>query len=197
MHRVLELVNAILDVNRLESGRLTLDRQPVALGGLVQNVVEWLLSRLDDKQINLALDINETLPSVSADEEMLGRVLQNLLDNAIKFTPPHGAITVRAQPLPAESPADEAAEDEEQQDRVCVSVIDTGPGIPADIRDRVFDKFTTGGAEEGGSGLGLYFCKIVLEAHGESIWVDAPADEEAGTAFHFTLPLHTAVSPPA
>lgn len=195
MHRVLELVNAILDVNRLESGRLTLDRQPVALRGLVQSVVEWQLSRLDDKQINLALDINETLPSVSADEEMLGRVLQNLLDNAIKFTPPQGTITVRAQPLPAGTSADEAHEAEESQDRVCVSVIDTGPGIPADIRDRVFDKFTTGAAEEGGSGLGLYFCKIVLEAHGESIWVDDPTGEEDGTAFHFTLPLHTAVSP--
>lgn len=106
---------------------------------------------------------------------MLKRVLQNLVSNAIKFTPAGGVVRVTARADPSEEP------------RLLVSVSDTGPGVPAEIQDRLFQKFVTGRQLGHGSGLGLAFCKMVIEAHGERIWLDNTY--ENGAMFTFTLPL--------
>ena len=172
MDRVLELVNAILDISRLESGRMALNYASVSLTDLIHNVLEWQFPLIDDKRLQLELALTDSLPDTWSDEELMERVLQNLIGNAIKFTPNGGCITITAVA--------------DKDDRLLVSISDTGQGIPPEIRGRLFQKFTKGGQVEGGSGLGLYFCKMVLEAHGERIWVGGTSG--AGTTFHFTLP---------
>jgi len=107
---------------------------------------------------------------------VLARVLGNLLDNAIKFTPPGGRITISAEP---------------QGEEVLISVADTGPGIPQDRQARIFKKFEqVRGPRRGhptGVGLGLAFCKLAVEAHGGRIWVES--EEGKGSRFSFTMPV--------
>ncbi|MCA9975132.1 MAG: GAF domain-containing protein, partial [Anaerolineales bacterium] len=174
METVMELVNAILDISRLESGRMVLNLEALSLSRLAADLLDWQLPLLNDKNLNLELAIPDDLPQVRGDNELLNRVLQNLLGNAIKFTPEGGTIGLKATHIP-------------ETMHVQVIVSDTGSGIPAEIKDRIFQKFTKGGQEESGSGLGLYFCKMVIEAHGERIWVGESVGQ--GTAVHFTLPV--------
>jgi signal transduction histidine kinase len=115
------------------------------------------------------------LPLAWADEGLVERVLQNLIGNAIKFTPSDGKVSVTVQ------------EDEVKPPRLFVTVCDTGQGIPLEIKERLFQKFVTGAQKGRGSGLGLAFCKMVIEAHGEHIWVEETS--ENGTTLAFTLPL--------
>jgi signal transduction histidine kinase len=103
-------------------------------------------------------------------------VLQNLIGNAIKFTPPHGTISVTAARREAEQP---------ESTKLLVQVRDSGAGIPPDIKSRLFQKFVSGQQPERGSGLGLAFCKLALEAHGERIWVESEPGH--GTTFFFSL----------
>jgi signal transduction histidine kinase len=102
--------------------------------------------------------------------------LQNLVGNAIKFTPAGGVVSIAAHMSPpsGELPA------------IWVSVSDTGPGIPPEIQSRLFQKFVTGGQEESGSGLGLAFCKLAVEAHGQRIWIQEAA---RGATLTFSLPV--------
>jgi signal transduction histidine kinase len=102
------------------------------------------------------------------------RVLHNLIDNAIKFTPLGGTIRISAQQTGAPP-------------QLAVSVSDTGPGIPSVLRERVFQKYVAGRGTGHGSGLGLAFCRLTVEAHGGRIWVDG--DGAVGTTVTFTLPL--------
>jgi signal transduction histidine kinase len=110
------------------------------------------------------------------DNEIIGRVLQNLLGNAIKFTPPGGKIEMTARP--PETTASTL---------LWVAVSNSGPGIPPEIQDRLFQKFVTGRQEESGSGLGLAFCRLAVEAHGGRIWVESEPGQL--TTFQFTLPI--------
>jgi signal transduction histidine kinase len=119
------------------------------------------------------------LPPVWIDDEKIQRVLINLLDNALRHTPQDGQITV------------EAAHHAKEK-MVTVRVVDTGPGIPAEARDRIFDKFVQLDPQRvlrghKGTGLGLTFCRLVIEAHGGRIWVEDGAG--GGAAFCFTLPV--------
>jgi signal transduction histidine kinase len=172
--RMLKLVSAILDISRLESGRLPLERSPIALADLVGEAITAHLPLVAQKGQTLQHDVPATLPLAWADAGLYERVMQNLLGNATKFTPAGGSICVRSW-LDAEKP------------RLVVSVSDSGPGIPAELFEQVFEKFATGGREESGSGLGLTFCKMVVEAHGQRIWVENAPD--GGAIFTFTLPL--------
>jgi len=106
--------------------------------------------------------------------------LDNLIGNACKFTPAGGVVRVSARTDPS------------QRFTLFVSVSDTGPGIPPEIQDRLFQKFVTGQQEGRGNGLGLAFCKMVMEAHGERIWVESTSKN--GTTFTLTLPLPPAMS---
>ena len=173
--KMLELVNAILDIGRMESGRMPLQRSAVSLAELVANVVESQLPLVAEKGLRLENEVPPDLPPAYADAALIERVLRNLIGNAIKFTSTGDIVRVTAHAAKSGEPS------------LLVSVSDTGPGIPADIRELLFQKFVTGRQEERGSGLGLAFCKMAVEAHGERIWVESPPG--GGTAFAFTLPL--------
>ena len=129
----------------------------------------------------MALTVNcpPNLPSVQMDEEMISRVFSNLLDNALKFTPTGGRIEVNV----ALQVSPEAI--------VLCAVSDTGPGIASHLTSLIFEKFRQGDnspqARRKGMGIGLYYCKLAVEAHGGRIWVEG--EEGQGTTFYFTLPV--------
>jgi PAS domain S-box-containing protein len=173
--RMLDMVNAILDISRLESGRMPLSPTIFAVGEAVGEAIDLERPLAERKNIVLVNSVAENLPPVWADQRLIGRVLQNLVGNALKFTPDGGVVRIQAQ-VPIDAP-----------DKLFVSVIDTGFGVPADIRSQIFQKFVTGQQEGHGSGLGLAFCRMVLEAHEERIWVESMPGE--GTSFAFSLPL--------
>jgi signal transduction histidine kinase len=173
--RMINLVNDILDVSRLESGQMPLTLRDWPLPDLVEEALQVQQVLAQDKQLALENHVPSDLPLVRADDGLIRRVLQNLVGNAVKFTPPGGRVTltaelttmVLAQPI------------------VLISVHDTGPGIPPDIQAQLFQKFVTGSQKGRGSGLGLAFCKLAVEAHGQQIWVDSLPGH--GSVFAFTL----------
>ena len=171
--RMLELVNAILDISRLESQQIPLEYALISLVDLVGGVLDAQLLLVADKELHFENNVPSTLPPVWADAGLIERVLQNLVGNAIKFTPAGGTVQVTARVETRDRP------------RILVSVSDTGSGIPTEIQARLFQKFVTGGQAGRGSGLGLAFCRMVMEAHSERIWVESTS--ESGTTFTFTL----------
>ncbi len=172
---LLKLVNAILEISQLENRQMPLDPSVILLSKLVSDVLALQFPLAANKNLQLTNDIPGTLPPVWADATLIERVLKNLIGNAIKFTPENGIIRVAARL------------DEETKSKVLVSIIDTGTGIPSNIRDKLFGRFVTGEQQGRGSGLGLAFCKMVLEAHGERIWIEETSIN--GTTFTFSLPL--------
>ena len=174
--RMTKLVNAILDINRLESGRMPLNRVAFSLEMSLLETWEMQRPQAEQKAIELSYDMPDEAALVYADVDLIERVLQNLLSNAVKFTPASGAITVRAERRVG-APG-----------KAFITVQDSGAGVPEEIRERVFKKFVTGSQEGRGSGLGLTFCKMVLEAHDERIWLE-PQTPGTGATFTFTLPL--------
>ncbi len=173
--RLLDLVTAILDISRLEGGHMPLDCGPFSLPDLATEILELQSPLAQEKQIALLQEHATQLPDVNADRNLIGRVLQNLIGNALKFTPDGGEVKVCTCHI-----------SDEGSPKVQLSIRDTGPGILPEIRDRLFEKFVTGQQTGHGSGLGLTFCKMVLEAHDERIWVESSPGE--GTEFSFTLP---------
>jgi signal transduction histidine kinase len=170
--RMLGLIDSILDVNRLESGSLPLERRAVGVGALVGEVVQLQRLLARERRIQVTATIPEEVPAVLVDPRLATRVLHNLLDNAIKFTPPGGMVEVTAR---------------RDNGWVAVSVGDNGSGIPEMLRGRLFRKFVAGRGPGHGSGLGLAFCRLAVEAHGGRIWV--AASSTAGTTITFTLPV--------
>jgi signal transduction histidine kinase len=173
--RLLNLINAILDVNRLESGQMPLEREPLRLDIIAAEIVEMEQVLARDKRLVLENCVRPDLPLVSGDVELLRRVLQNLVGNAIKFTPADGHIAIEAH-IDSTSPQ-----------YLVVSITDDGVGILPELQARLFQKFVSGRVRGRGSGLGLAFCRLVVEAHGGRIWVESTPG--SGAAFHFTLPL--------
>jgi len=170
--RMLELVNGILSISQLEEGRMPMMRRPVDVNELVEMVLKGQRPLALEKELVLENGtIDEPLPPAFADPGLIGRVLQNLIGNAIKFTPHGGKITVRTT----------AGDDD-----VRITVADSGPGIRPEVQEQLFQKFVTGEEGERGSGLGLAFCRMAVETHGGEIWVESAPDE--GAAFSFTLP---------
>jgi PAS domain S-box-containing protein len=168
--RVTRLLGDLLDVSRLEAGRLELKRQEVDVVALATDAVMRL--RLDVEQHTLEVAFPYGFPKVTADPNRIEQVLMNLVENAIKYSSP-GRITV--------SGVDEG-------DSVRVRVIDEGEGIPADHLPHIFTKFYRRGSGErrSGTGLGLYICKGIIDAHGGELSVEK--SDETGTVFAFTLP---------
>jgi signal transduction histidine kinase len=173
--KLLRLINSILEVSRLEQGALPMTRQSVVLASLVPEVLSLQAPLADEKRLRLVSDVPASLPPAWADRDLVTRVVQNLVDNAIKFTPRGGEIRIVATQIEAELPA------------LQVTVGDTGPGIPGELSGRLFAKFATAPGEGRGSGLGLAFCKLAVEAHGGRIWVSSEPSQ--GASFHFTLPV--------
>ncbi len=172
---MLQLVNAILEMSRLESREMPLEHTLISLADLATDVLYSQLPLATEKSLHLENDVPADLPLAWADAGLIKRVLQNLVGNAVKFTPAGGVIRVTA------------SADASDQSRLLVSVTDTGSGIPPEMQDRLFQKFVTGPHEGRGSGLGLAFCKMVVEAHGERIWLESTS--ESNTTFTFSLPL--------
>lgn len=166
------LIGNLLDIHRIEEGRLTVQLEAVDLAPTLRERCRQLAARLAQKHLSLEAAIPERLPAARADQALLVRVVDNLLDNAVKYTPSGGHILVSAQP-----------EDHE----VVVCVADSGPGIPPPDRERVFEKFEQlSGARHGdfGAGLGLAFCRLAVTAQGGHIWV---APDEEGAKFCVAL----------
>lgn len=171
--RAIELVTAILEVSQLEGGQMPLNRQPLDAAGLVSDVCQEMGLLAAEGQLTLVVELPETLPAIQGDATLLRRVLENLVGNAVKFTPPGGTVTTSAR---LEGPG------------LHLVVADTGPGLAPEMEGRVFQKFCAGPEEERGSGLGLAFCKLVVEAHGGQIWIESSPGQ--GTQAHVTIPLH-------
>ncbi len=173
--RLTRLVEELLDLSRLESGGVTLTMEPVALTPLVRQVGrEIQIAR--GEGVVFRNEVPGDLPPVRADRERLHQVLFNLLDNAFRFTPPGGSVTVSAARVNA----------------LCeVTVDDTGPGIPEEHLPFVFERFyrvdSARSRGDGGTGIGLTIVRSVVEAHGGHIW--AERREEGGSRFRFELPF--------
>ncbi len=178
--RMVKLVNAILDISRLETGQMPLKPVVFRFSDVVRDSVELQKLTITQHDLNFVNAVPEDVPLVRADRELIERVLQNLMGNAFKFTPAGGEVKVWATVEPS------------MPDKLCISVSDTGPGIPPEIQRNLFTKFVAGQQTERGSGLGLAFCRMVLEAHGERIWVAQTSEQ--GTTFTFTLPLAASAS---
>lgn len=177
LKRLSLLINDLLDFSKLEAGRTQMKREPTSIGAVIQNAVEEIRSWAGTKSINLEKEIEENLPQVDIDTGRIIQVLDNLIGNAIKFTPKGGRVTVIAY-LNA-------------QHQIEVSVVDTGIGIHQEDLPRVFDKFYQAGervsSDIGGTGLGLSIAKEIVELHGGRIW--AESEKGSGAKFSFTLPV--------
>jgi signal transduction histidine kinase len=187
--RMLSLVNGLLDVSELESDELELNREIVDAGALLRETVTQFSPLAAASEITIEVSVAPDLPPLCVDAGLIRRVLNNLIDNAIKFTPDGSRVRMWAG-LDTES-----APREVQAQHLLVGVSDEGPGIPEEEQHRLFEKFHRVSSVSGrrsGSGLGLPFCKLAVEAHGGRIWVESPSDEiasaEAGSTFLMTLP---------
>ncbi len=169
-----DLINSILDVSRLEGGRMPLNYTPIHLHELIAQTLREQMPLAEEKALSVENDVSPALPVVQADAGLIGRVLQNLIDNAIKFTPQGGTVRV-------------AAREDGPARTLSVMVSDTGPGIPQEIQGRLFQKFVTGRHKARGSGLGLVFCRLVIEAHNGHIAVTSEPGQ--GSTFTFSLPI--------
>jgi signal transduction histidine kinase len=176
---LLELLDDLLDLSKLEAGRMTYEFESASLSAVIFPIIEEFRCAATEKDLTLvgpgARDARLVL-----DRSRIGQVIRNLLSNAIKFARPGGRVAVSV---------------ETRDDTVLVSVVDQGVGVPADELETIFDKFvqssrTRSGA--GGTGLGLAICREIIRAHRGRIWAENTGD---GTAFHFELPLHWSLAP--
>lgn len=176
------LVNDLLDISRIESGRVTLSPQPVNLRDVAEDVLADALrrSQQDKKSIAFSLDASKDLPRVYGDAERLRQVIGNLVDNAYRYTPKNGQVTVRVYAA--------------NGNHVQVDVEDTGVGIPPQDQERIFDRFFRGEdplvLATPGTGLGLAIVKQLVEMHNGRIWVKSEGVGK-GSTFSFTLPVYT------
>ncbi len=175
VERLSALVSELLDMARLQSGRVELHREEVDLRDVVRESVDTIRPLAESKGISLDMRLPALRMAASADKGRLGQALLNLLTNATEYTPADGCITVSAH-------ADDG--------HAILTVRDTGPGIPATEQSQIFERFyrgsAAGGARRAGLGLGLPIAKALVDLHGGSIWVESKVGE--GTAFHISLP---------
>ncbi|MBI5210729.1 MAG: HAMP domain-containing protein [Elusimicrobia bacterium] len=173
MSRLMSMINNILDIAKMESGRIRLQLQSASLSGVVCRSMAILESLAKQKKIQVSLDAAEE-HTLDIDPDLVERVFTNLLGNAIKYTPAGGSITI-------------SLADEGKHIRCCVA--DTGDGIPESYREKVFEKFEqVTGQRKGGTGLGLTITKFFVESHRGRIWVESEVGK--GSRFIFTLPRH-------
>ncbi|HMQ33853.1 MAG TPA: GAF domain-containing protein, partial [Chloroflexaceae bacterium] len=186
---VLNMVNLLLDISRLEGGRMPLERSALAVEGLVERAAGRMSVIARNKNIAIDVEVSPGAAYVFADGELVLRVLQNLLDNALKFSPKGGRVLLSADVVPGQfAPPAEAEGAPFSMDAgraVRFAVRDSGVGIrPGDL-EKIFLKFgQAGNRRNAGSGLGLTFCKLVAEAHGGTIWVESAPG--SGSTFAFT-----------
>ncbi len=169
--QMLAMINTLLDISKLEAGHMLLERSKANICLIAQRVATQLTSLAHERRIMIeTICESETLPS--ADVTLIARVIQNLIANAIKFSGRGATVSVRVI---------------EESGEVIISVRDRGIGIAPRDREKIFAKFGQVGERRGGTGLGLTFCKLAVEAHGGQIWVDSQIGQ--GSTFSFSLPL--------
>ena len=174
--RVLGMVESMLDISRMQSGDMEINQTETDLHAQVSALLTDFIPQANEYGIILRNEIPTDLPPVLVDQSKLIRVLTNLLDNALKFTPSGGQVNLSTEIY--------------SENIVAVSVSDTGPGIPDGYREKIFERFSQIPGQSGrrrGSGLGLTFCRLAVEAHGGQIWAESRA--EGGSVFTLTLPL--------
>jgi len=171
--RIVKLVTGFLDASRAETGKMDVTLQPLELNALVREVGQQLIGELHRKTISLSVDLDELLPQVMGDAAQIDRVLWNLVGNAIQFTPRGGTIALRSYV---------------DNGRVCVSVRDSGIGIPKEDIPLLFTEFrrSKGTAKVEGTGLGLFIVKTIVESHGGT--VGAESREGEGSTFTVRFP---------
>lgn len=181
-NRVTRLIAELLDISRIDSGRLEVRRQPVDMGAAVGRHIQAYVAAGQPAD-RFLLRIQQPLPDLWADPDKVDQVLSNLLENAVR----HGEGTVTIDITPSASPR-EGEDDPEANTATSVTVSDEGPGIPEESMNRVFTRFWRG-SKRGGTGLGLYIVKGIVEAHGGTITVGRALS--GGAEFRFTLPVGT------
>jgi signal transduction histidine kinase len=175
--RLIHLVNELLDVSRIESGRIQLKSDQFNLRDLFTDIQNEFLAKQSELQLSLVVEVPSDISAITADREKIHQVLENLIGNAFKFTPTNGKVTLSAKEVPS---------------YVEISITDTGPGISPEDLPKLFQKFgrlensliATNGPS---TGLGLFICKQYVELHKGKIWVTSKLG--LGTTFTFTLPL--------
>lgn len=174
--RLVNLVNDLLDISRLESGRLAVSLQELNLGTMTESVLEELGPLIKEKGHRLSVSGVERVPPIVADPQLLRQVVINLVSNAIKYTPPPGEIALQMRP---------------ENGSVQWAIQDNGIGVPKDAQPRLFEKFYRADnvhkIETEGTGLGLYLVRLIVERFGGRIWCES--EEGKGSTFLFTVPL--------
>jgi NtrC-family two-component system sensor histidine kinase KinB len=187
---LLELINTMLDISKMEEGQMSLDVKPQAPYALFDQALERLQGLASTQRVTFEQRMELGLPLIVADGDKIVRVLQNLIDNAIKFSPPGGLVTLGASLFNAENPPTDLpiTPPLDSDEWLIFWVQDRGMGIPRSYHERIFEKFgQVRGTKLRGTGLGLTFCKLVVEAHQGRIWVES--EEGAGSIFAFALPV--------
>ena len=171
--RMLVLVNSLLDLSRLESGNLQVHKDSVVLADLFEESISQVVLTAELKQIAFEQKIDPPQTAVFADPTLTQRIIVNLLNNAIKFSPERGVIKLQAVGT--------------NEREVVISIHDQGPGIPVEWQHHVFAKYgQVSGGKSGGSGLGPTFCKLAVEAQNGRIWLES--EKIKGTILLFSLP---------
>jgi signal transduction histidine kinase len=173
---LLGLINEVLDLAKIEAGKMELQIDPALIQDVIEAVSNTMRSLAAKKSIDLRMESDERLGPFPMDGARVKQVLLNLVGNAIKFTPDGGRVWVRAG---------------SDNGSVCVEVGDTGPGIAAEDHERIFQEFQQAGSETGkpqGTGLGLALAKKFVEMHGGKIWLESEVGK--GSRFFFTLPFN-------
>jgi signal transduction histidine kinase len=172
---MLRMVLNLLDVSRGDSGAMVLKPQLTDMAQLIDGVLTLMRPRFIERSLLAAVDVGETC--VEIDAEVMRRIVENLVDNCVKHSPARGTISIRAA---------------ETAGRLELRVSDEGPGIPVDLREKIFEKYVQLAPRDGveaapmGRGLGLAFCRLAAEAHGGHIWVEA--NPPHGTTFAVRIP---------
>ncbi|RKY31478.1 MAG: hypothetical protein DRP74_04780 [Candidatus Omnitrophota bacterium] len=174
---LVHMVNDLLDIARIESGRTTMKLAEQDLNNIVSSVSDLIFIQYKNKNVDLVTDIQKDIPPILVDRSQIERVFINLLGNAIKFTPEKGQVTIKAR--------------EVEEDKVQIDISDTGIGLPAESSSKIFEEFyrvdNSINQQVKGTGLGLSLVRQIIEAHKGKIWVKSKVGE--GSTFSFLLPL--------